>query len=221
MRTGNPVRILKFASAFPSVSDRWYVAAKLATDPLYGAVFAELENTRMPLLDLGCGLGVLAFYLRARGWKPAIAGMDYDVRKTDSARTVAEQMGSDMQFTAGDCRKGLPAHAGSVTVLDILQYFQPHEQQSLLREAARRVVPGGRLIVRSGLASGGWRGRITRMGDRFANLTRWMRDNPVHYPTAEILTSCLAEAGMTGGLRPLWGRTPFNNWLGVWRPVGD
>lgn len=213
--------ILKFAAAFPSVSARWYVASKLATDPLYAAVYAELEPTRLPLLDLGCGMGVLAFYLRARGWKPPITGMDYDVRKTDSARRVAEKVGPDLQFTSGDCRKGLPDHAGSVTILDILQYFQPEEQKSLLKAAARRVVPGGRLIVRSGLASGGWRGRVTRMSDRFANLTRWMRDNPVHYPTAEILTNCLAEAGLTGGPRPLWGRTPFNNWLGVWRRPGD
>ncbi|MES2707835.1 MAG: class I SAM-dependent methyltransferase [Verrucomicrobiota bacterium] len=209
--------IRRFALEFPAASERWYVLTKLATDPLYEAVFKELETTSQPLLDIGCGMGVLAFYLRARGWTPRISGFDYDPRKIDSARQVAVRLGTDTDFTSGDARTGLPDHAGSVTILDILQYFTPDEQRGLLQAAARRVGPGGRLILRSGLASGNWRGRLTRAGDRVARITRWMRDHALHYPTADFLQSCLQESGLKGSLRPLWGRTPFNNWLGVWQ----
>ncbi|RYD30827.1 MAG: class I SAM-dependent methyltransferase [Verrucomicrobiaceae bacterium] len=204
------------ARAFPAVSERWYVISKMASDPLYDAVFRELAPTSQPLLDVGCGMGVLAFYLRARGWRHRISGLDYDPRKIASARKVADRWGPDTEFNAGDARTGLPDHRGSVTILDILQYFTPDEQRGLLHAAAHRVAPGGRLILRNGLASRNWRSRLTRAGDRLAKATRWMRDHALHYPTADFLDSCLHGAGLTGSLRPLWGRTPFNNWLGVW-----
>lgn len=210
-------QLRKFAKAFPVINERWYVTAKLSSDPLYDAVFHELEPTSAPLLDIGCGMGVLAFYLRARGWRPGITGFDYDPRKIDTARLVAPRLGPDTDFTAGDARTGLPQHCGSVTILDILQYFTPVEQRDLLRAAAERVGPGGKLIIRNGLDSPTWRGRITRAGDWFAGVTNWMREHASHYPTADFLRSCLTEAGLCGTLRPLWGFTPFNNWLGVWR----
>lgn len=219
--TASAVNIRRLAREFPGVSDRWYVRAKLSTDPLYGAVFKELENTEQPLLDIGCGMGLLAFYLRARGWKPRIAGFDYDVRKIASARSAAARLGPDTDFSSGDARSGLPEHFGSVSLLDILQYFTPDEQRGLLEAVAMRVAPGGRLIIRNGLASDDWRGRVTRMGDHFAKLTRWMREPTTHYPSGDFLQSCLRDAGLEGTLRPLWGRTPFNNWLGVWRRRGD
>lgn len=211
------VSIRRLAAEFPVINERWYVTAKLSSDPLYDAVFHELESTDAPLLDIGCGMGVLAFYLRARGWQPRITGFDYDPRKIETARLVAARLGPDTDFTAGDARTGLPDHCGSVTILDILQYFTPAEQRDLLLAAAARVAPGGRLIIRSGLDSQSWRGRVTRAGDWFARVTNWMQEHASHYPTADFLQSCLTEAGLHGGLRPLWGRTPFNNWLGVWQ----
>src|SRR5690606_9789718 len=53
----------KLAAPFSTRWDRNYVAAKVKTDPLYGAVYDELRGSDLPLLDLGCGLGLLAFYL--------------------------------------------------------------------------------------------------------------------------------------------------------------
>jgi hypothetical protein len=42
-----------------------------------------------------------------------------------------------------------------------------------------------------------------------------MKSPPLHYPEAEEIESVLRGAGLEGSLNPLWGRTPFNNWLGV------
>ena len=58
--------------------------------------------------------------------------------------------------------------------------------------------------------------RSTFVTDRMAAWIRWMKEVPVCYPTADFLCTTLESAGLTGGLTPLWGRTPFNNWLGVW-----
>ena len=208
----------RFARDFPGPNARWYVTGKVASDPLYPAVLEVLRHTMPPLLDLGCGMGVLSFYLRAHGFDNPIHGIDYDPRKIEAAHYVLQKThAANLTFAMGDAREGLPGHHGSVTVLDILQYFPPGDQARLLTAAASRISPDGVLVIRSGLESPGWRFRFTQWNDRMANRLRWMQAPPVHYPTQESLISTLTKAGLAGTLRPLHGHTPFNNWLGVFR----
>ena len=192
---------------------RGYVKSKLCTDPLYPAVQAELAGSGQPLLDLGCGLGLLAFYLRHHGFKPAILGIDYDQRKVATARKIADAHYPDTEFRHGDAREGIPQFQGSVTILDILQFFQPSEQEQLLRNAARSVAPGGQLVIRSGLLDDSWRFRITHAGDLLARATFWMKTAPTCYPSQDSICSTLESEGLRGTVAPLWGRTPFNNFL--------
>ncbi len=203
----------KIAALFPGRWDRNYVAAKLRTDPVYTALADQLRHSAMPLLDLGCGLGLLAFYLRAEGIGVPIHGLDYDCRKIVSARRAAIAWDDkDLLFSDHDARTGLPAHHGSVSILDILQFFTPAEQQSLLKQAASRVAPGGKLIIRSGLRDASWRFKITVAGDLLARATFWMKAAPTHYPTAEDFHQILRPFGDVE-ISPLWGKTPFNNHL--------
>ena len=211
----------RFARVFPNSHARWYVAVKVASDPLYPAVLEVLRGTMAPLLDLGCGMGVLSFYLRAHGFTNRIHGIDYDPRKIAAAHQVQQATGApDLLFNLGDASAGLPEHMGSVTILDILQYFPPAEQDKLLMEAASLVAPDGMLIIRSCMETPGWRFRFTLWNDHLANRFHWMQAPPVHYPTPDSLTNTLTAAGLTGTLRPLYGKTPFNNWLAVFRRAG-
>lgn len=214
-RHGFSVR--QFAGRFPSLQERWYVMGKLATDPLYPAVYEVLTPTTTPLLDVGCGMGVLAFYLRQRGWQPAITGVDFDPRKITTARQLAAGFGGTVEFFHGDAGTSMPAHYGSVTVLDILQYFQPDARNALLRECAARVADDGVLVIRSGILDATRRFRMTRLTDRMATWVHWMKAPPVHYPGCAELCQVLQDAGLHGEFTPLWGRTPFNSWLGVFR----
>lgn len=202
---------------FPDRWDRHYVAAKVRSDPLYQAVAAELAGPPLPLLDLGCGLGLLAFYLRARGLTMPVTGLDYDPRKIAAATRATAALGeATLVFRHHDARRGLPDHRGNVTILDILQFFTPDEQRTLLAEAAARVADGGKLLIRSALRDRSWRFRVTVAGDLLARATRWMRAAPVHYPTRETFTATLGTHGELD-IRPLWGATPFNNHLIVLR----
>jgi SAM-dependent methyltransferase len=205
------------AAMFPRRWDRSYVASKLRTDPLYGGVFPCLEGSELPLLDLGCGLGLLAFYLRKRGFHPPIVALDYDQRKIAQAcRVAATHHVPGLSFHHHDARLGLPAHSGNVTILDLLQFFGPDDLRILLREAAHRVAPGGALVIRSGLRDRSLRFRLTVAGDLLARATRWMKSAPVHYPAREDFEEILAPFGALS-ISPLWGRTPFNNYLLVLR----
>ena len=56
----------------------WYARIKLATDPLYAGVGAVLARTEEPVLDLGCGIGLLGHTLRAQGFSGDYRGVDID-----------------------------------------------------------------------------------------------------------------------------------------------
>lgn len=197
--------------------DRCYAAAKVRSDPLYQAIRGELGGSPLPLLDVGCGLGLLAFYLRACGLGVPVTGLDYDARKIAvAARAAAGQQARGLEFRHHDARRGLPDHHGNVAILDILQFFTPDEQRALLAEAAGRLAPGGKLLVRSALRDRSWRFGFTVAGDVLARATAWMRAGPVHYPTRGTFADALGGAGELA-IRPLWGATPFNNHLVVLR----
>ena len=167
----------------------------------------------MPLLDLGCGLGLLAFFLRSRGIDVPIHGLDYDERKIKGAKLAAETSGiAGLTFSRHDAREGLPDHAGNVSILDILQFFDPAQQETLLKLAASRVAPGGMLIIRCGLRDSSLRFKITVAGDLLAKATLWMKAAPTHYPAAEDFHRILSPFGRVE-ISPLWGGTPFNNHL--------
>ncbi|OAI57821.1 hypothetical protein AYO49_01785 [Verrucomicrobiaceae bacterium SCGC AG-212-N21] len=190
---------------------------KVLTDPLYPAVWEALHETREPLLDVGCGMGVLAFYLRERGWEAPCTCMDVDRQKIAVAQRIQHRWPGSIRFLAGDAAQGLPEHRGSVTFLDLLQYFSHEAQQFLLAEAASRVSEDGVLIIRNAMVGTGGRHGITKVLDRVARWMRWMSVVPKDYPDRTNVCDTLAAQGLHGGFQPLWGRTPFHNWLGVFR----
>lgn len=206
------------ARLFDSRWNRHYAAAKLRSDPLYQALAAALRDSALPLLDVGCGIGLSAFFLRRQGIGVPVHGLDYDERKIEAADAAAKRGGfTGLSFARHDARGGLPDHHGNVCILDILQFFEPASQETLLREAATRVAPGGLLLIRSGLRDDSLRFKITVAGDLFAKATFWMKAAPAHYPAAADFHRILAPHG-TVEIRPLWGRTPFNNhWIAMRR----
>ena len=209
----SPADRKKIASLYRGHWNRNYAASKLRTDPLYQAVAGHLRGSNLPLLDLGCGLGLLAFFLRSEGFQMPVHGVDYDVRKIEAADLAATTAATDgISFATCDLRAGLPDHSGNITILDILQFFEPGDQARLLEAAVRRLAPGGKLIIRSGLRDETMRFKITVLGDLLAKATFWMKSGPVHYPTAADFQRILAPFGKVT-ISPLWGGTPFNNHL--------
>lgn len=206
------------ASLYLSTYHRCYAASKLQTDPLYGSVASVLLDhpDPPPLLDVGCGIGILAAYLRESGYAAPILGLDFDSSKIAAAQRVAERY-PGVEFHVADARQGLPSFSGSVAILDILQYLPDSQQQSLVREAASRISPRGCFLLRSGLREPGWRYHVTRAADHFAKLAFWMKSAPVTYPERQTLSAWLHDAGLSGDVRPLYGRTPFNNYLFAFR----
>jgi len=213
LQSGDKVTAARIAARFPTRFLRSYVYWKLRTDPVYLTVSGSLaEAGGLPLLDLGCGAGVLAAYLRELGFRGPVHGVDLDEEKIAVARSVAAFLDGGAQFKCMDFRDVRDARQGHVTMLDVLIYMTDATQREVLARAASFVhTTDGVLIVRTGIGDGGWRHGITRWADLAAGLVRWMKVRPVHYPPLEMFREVLEPLGFEVECRPLWGRTPFNN----------
>ena len=205
----------RIAGRFRRHWHRNYVRGKLRFDPAYFATAALVGNSRESLLDIGCGLGLLGFYLRERGFHGAYHGIDFDAGKIAEARHVA-RVDEALDFDGGDAN-ALPAFSGHVALLDVLHYLEAASQQKLLREAADRVAPGAMLIVRNVLRERTWRFHATVIEEYALYATRWMSSPAVHYPRREEVLAPLRAAGLVVDVHPLWGNTPFNSFVIVAR----
>lgn len=198
------------------LGNRWnyfYTRAKLGSDPLYPAVANAFRGTTAPVLDLGCGLGLLAHTLREDGIALPYRGVDIDAAKIEHAGRIAARAGlRDVAFEAMDLAHVLPVHRGSVALLDVLQYVDTPAQVRILDAACAMVAPGGRLFIRSGLATPGWRPRVSKAFDTFAAHAGWMYSPPKRYPDEALLRERLDAAGLRYEIAPLNGNSPFNNW---------
>ena len=194
--------------------DYYYVRGKVGSDPLYPGVLGALRGCDAPVLDLGCGLGLLAHALRHDAQPLAYFGVDNDPAKIARARRAAEKRGFDrVRFEVMDLARGLPAHRGSVAILDVLQYLDADAQRALLANAAAMLTPGARLVIRSAIDDDSGRARTSRTTDRMAQWIGWMQFRPRSWPTLDRLCAPLEAAGLQVESAPLYGNTPFNNWL--------
>lgn len=204
----------RVASRYRRPWHRDYARAKLRMDPVYDAV-AEVVDGEQPLLDIGCGLGLLGFYLRERGWRGDYLGVDFDASKVAEARRAVN---GEANLVCDDgIAQRLPPFHGHVALLDVLHYLGRDEQSALLREAAARIAPGAALVVRSVLRDRGWRFRATVVEEWFLYAVRWMRSPAKHYPLRADIEQPLLDAGLAVDVHPLWGRTPFNSFVIVAR----
>ena len=181
--------------------NRWhyyYSRSKLGSDPLYPGVIDALRGSDAPLLDLGCGIGLLAHALRAAGIAVPYRGVDNDAAKIAQARRAAGVAGlHSVGFDLVDLAAGMPAHRGSVAILDA---------------AVAMLVPGAQLVIRTGLDDGSRRARFTRRIDALSRVLGWMNAGPKRYPNADAMRARFDAAGLRSEFTPLYGRTPFNNW---------
>jgi SAM-dependent methyltransferase len=192
-----------------------YVRGKVGSDPVYAAALAKFRSVPGPILDLGCGVGILGLYLLAHGCDAEILGIDFDPRKIGAASRAAAGV-SKLSFREGDARQRLEFR-GSVAMLDLLHYFSDQDQQTLLRNAADYTRPGDVVVIRECIRDGSWRYRLTWLEEAFATSTGWLRGEKLNFPTLDVIGSIFCTGGFEESIVPLWGRTPFNNYLLTFR----
>jgi 2-polyprenyl-3-methyl-5-hydroxy-6-metoxy-1,4-benzoquinol methylase len=199
--------------------ERWlriYVNWKLRADPIYLTAFELFRNSGQPLVDIGCGVGLLAFYLRERNFLAPISGLDRDGRKIERANSVAHGICQDVEFIEQDVCQPI-MQTGNVILFDVLHYLPPDEQSRLLERLAAHLAPGQLLVIRDCPQDGNVRFWLTAWAERFAQTTTWNIKVPLHFPPRERILAVFSEDQFSRTVEPLWGRMPFNNHLFIFR----
>lgn len=207
----------RVASLFEERWLRGYVGGKLRHDGIFAAAYELLHDSTEAILDIGCGVGLLPFYLRERGCTQPVTGLDIDTRKTERARDIAAGRYQDVTFLDQNAGASLPGFSGNVTMFDMIHYVPKTQQERLLHEAAERVSRGGMLLLRDCVRDGSLRYWFTYWQERSAQAIGWNVKVPFHFVTRATICGPFPPNEFTRREQPMWGGGPFNNYLFTFR----
>ncbi|HWW20792.1 MAG TPA: methyltransferase domain-containing protein [Steroidobacteraceae bacterium] len=209
----------------------YFARGKLKSDPVYAAILSMgLLQGRSRILDLGCGQGLLAAWLRAAercaeggswpySWPAApksVSTLGIELMLADVER-ARRALGADAQFLHGDIRTVTYGQADAVVILDVLHYLGAPSQREILRRVREALPVDGVLLLRVGDADGGFRFRYGEWTDR---IIMWLRGHgrvATHCRSTTQWRALLEECGFESAALPMSQGTPFANVLLVAR----
>ena len=101
------------------------------------------------VIDIGCGHGRHALALAER--RAEVIGIDIATALLDRARQLATELHTEVGWIRGDMRR-LPVQSGCASaaiLMDAFGFFETDEEHdAVLREAARVLTTGGRLVLK-------------------------------------------------------------------------
>lgn len=146
-----------------------------ATTRLCLEALLELDP-RGPLVDLGCGSGVLAIAARGLGWEPVLA-FDHEAESVAATRHNAAANGAVLSARAFDLLRDGPAPSAATVVANLMRPLLLHVAATgFVGETPRTLVLSGLLAheadeVAGAFARHGLRERERRHGGDWAALT--------------------------------------------------
>jgi SAM-dependent methyltransferase len=209
-----------------------FAGHKIASDPVYSAILTRgLLQGRQRILDLGCGLGLLAATLRAaqhcsrRGEWPAswpqapcaasIRGIEL---KTAAVERAQQALGSLADIVQGDIRVADFGTADAVVILDVLHYIEADAHRALLERVHQTLHPAGLLLLRVGDAAAGLRFRISQCVDYTVMLARGCGFRRLYCRSVAQWCALLRQCGFETRVMSMSEGTPFANVMLCGRP---
>jgi len=119
------------------------------------APFADLElevPLAGPILEVGCGHGLLSCYLALAGRARSVTGTDIDADKIDVARRAAGRLRAgeaDLHFeVAGDALPSVEGGWRSIVIADVLYLLGDEGRRRMLDACVAASAPGGLLVIK-------------------------------------------------------------------------
>jgi SAM-dependent methyltransferase len=206
----------------------WHFArGKLGGDPVFAGLLRHgLIPAQSRILDLGCGQGLLAAWLRAahtsyqtgnwpQDWPSAAAFSAYrgiELMPKDVQRAAVIQDGNTV-IEQGDIRTANFSKADVVVILDVLHYMNLPAQNDVLRRVRAALGDGGRFIMRVGDAAAGVPFGFSYYIDIVVAAARGRKLERLHCRTLKQWTTALMDLGFTLETVPMSQGTPFANVL--------
>lgn len=126
-------------------ADRNFVKWKLRLDRIFPMLMQEDPGVG-PVVDLGCGFGIVLGLVGHRSPGRRLVGCDLDERRIDTARRALAPLKAELSVS--DVRTFEFPSAGLILIIDVLQYLNAEEQLELLRKCYAWLLPGGKLVFR-------------------------------------------------------------------------
>ena len=219
-------------AAFSAAADRYlehsitaweFARGKLRRDPVYRALLDGTLAGGDTLADIGCGQGLalavlaearrLAYDRRSPSEPPLFRRMVGIETRRRVARLAARALGEDAQVVHAAAPDGLPDTISSALILDVLHLMPDTSQQQLLDALLQRLEPGGVVLVREADASGGWRFRAVKFGNRLKNVAVGNWQQTFHFRSGREWQEFFARGGWSVEMRTMGEGTPFANVL--------
>jgi SAM-dependent methyltransferase len=206
----------------------WHFArSKLTRDPVFTALLARgliADDSR--LLDIGCGQGLFAAWLRAaaalhaRGdWRadwpapPRITSLHgIELMPRDVAR-ARRALGDTATFTLGDMRNTAFEPADVAIILDVLHYVDIGAQDEVLGRVRDALHPAGTLLLRVGNPDAGLPFRVSIWVDQAVTIARGLGVTKLYCRSLPAWRAALTRLGFDVLALDMHQGTPFANVL--------
>jgi len=153
------------------------------------------EHVRTPLegksaLDVGCGAGLLAEPLARLG--ASVTGIDATPEVIAVGRDHAAAMGLEIDYRAGDVQE-LEGAFDLITCMEVVEHVA--DAAAFARSLARRLAPGGLLILSTPNATRWSRLMMITLGEGLGKIPRGTHDFD-KFIAPERMKALLADAGL-------------------------
>ena len=193
---------------------RGYVSGKIAWDPVFALARREIAQRHHPVVDIGCGLGLLGISMRAAGITLRYRGTDISAWKINLGKEAVRYYAfENAGFEVCDALSTQIPEGSTVCMFDVLHYLSPNDQLRMLHRLAEAAELGSLVLIRTALRGTGWRYAATLLEEWWTRATGWIRGGEINFPAREELVGVFGERGLRTEVFPLWGRTPFASHL--------
>ena len=153
------------------------------------------ECSRTPLegksaLDVGCGAGLLAEPLARLGAK--VTGIDASPEVIEVARGHSATMGLEIDYRVGDVQ-ALEGQFDLITSMEVIEHVA--DPAAFVNALAKRLAPGGLLIMSTPNATGWSRLLMITIGEGLGQIPRGTHDFD-KFISPERMKALLADAGL-------------------------
>ena len=170
-----------------------FVYWKMRCDPMF-AVLDSVVPRQGFVLDLGCGYGIATHWLACFTDQRTFLGIDYDEEKIRVAKRTAPEH-ARIRFESGDILEYEYPTCDVVLLLDVLHYWTPEKQQSILNKVRAALRPGGQLVLRDGARAEGEAHQRVHRWEKFATRVGMNRTKEgLHFQTQTELEAMLQRA---------------------------
>jgi len=170
-------KVLKRTLSVPgSLLTRIFLRLRWRLTP-YSVMIAKLPPEGK-ILDLGCGHGLLSLAAALAAPGRQMVGIDHDEHRIAHAQKATQGV-PNLSVQTGNILTPAAEHktAHAVTLIDVLHYFPPSDQQQLLNQVHGILVSGGIALIREVDPSGGFFSQWNRFYEKLATSLGFTRSN--------------------------------------------